>query len=307
MAVTVVPGSVKIHLFQHPKVDAPVVPFTGTPLSGGAPTGETARDFAGFTCTGIGLGGEASLTGDSAAIAACTLGFVQMQWIETYWLHYRGKSSTDGSMLVQLGRPPARPQQACRDVLRASLNRSRFWVNVDDNGKASDTKKMPVKISTSLDDDPFETAWLYEVNGKTGKINLLHEAQIERHFCAILSLEDNDRKIHQLASRYWNVHWQAIFTPTDFDDHKKPWRVKAVARGSSAAVGHTILGAPTDHRFASLITAPGTPICNELLKRAHDTVDNFTMNKDGKRLPNGAFNPATRRESPVWSNFDVRG
>jgi hypothetical protein len=306
MAVNVIPGSAKIRVMQVPKANTPVVPFTGTALSGGAPTGESARDFAGFTCTGIGLGGEVSLTGDPAAIAACTLGFIQLQWIETYWLHYRGKTSADGSMLVQLGRPPARPQQVCRDVVKTSLSRSRIWCNVDDNGKASDTTKTPVKIAAVMDDEPFETAMLRQINGKTGKANLLHEAQIERHFCAVLSLQDGDAKFLHLASRYWNVRWQAVFNPTDPDDHRKGWRVVPIAKGIGAAVSHTIPGSPTDPRFAQQVTELNTPICNVMLKRAHDMVDNYTVDKVGKILVNGAFNPETRRESAVWSNFDVR-
>jgi hypothetical protein len=297
MAAIVVPGSAKITVTQYPGVDTPTVPFRGTAL-GGPPPGPI---FAGFTCRGIGLAGEVSLRGSSADIAACTLGFIQVQWIETSWFYYRGKTTSDGSMLVQLGRPPARPQQACRDLHKEST--SRIWYNNGENGKPTDVARAPVRVGTNLDDEPFETALLGQINSLTKKTNLLREAQVERHFCAILSLEDGDGVMRHQASRYWNLHWQAVFQPGEFDEpFTKPWKVSPVARGNSAAVGPTIQGSRTDPRFSKLITEESAPICNEVLKRAESMIDNLLPNGD----PNPAFDPATRRESSTWTNFDVR-
>jgi hypothetical protein len=295
MPVIVVPGSAKINITQHPKVNSPTVPFQ-PPFGGNPPP-----VLAGFTCTGISLAGELRLNGSPEEIAACTVGFIQMQWVETFWAYYRGKTNTDGSMLVQIGKPPAWPQQTCRDCSKESI--SKIWVNENDNGQATDIKSTPVTIFAVLDDSPFDSAMLGQVNSITGQTNLLYQAQIERHFCSILSLQDDTGRFRHQASRYWNVHWQATFKPGNFDDpFNTSWKVTPVARGNSAAVGSTILGPPTDRRFAASITLPGAPICNDLIKQADDMVDNFTPFGD----INPTFNPRTRRESAVWANFDVR-
>lgn len=295
MPVTVVPGSVKIDVIEHPKVNKPTIPFR-PPLGGSPPP-----VFAGFTCDQISLSGEVRLNGDPRDIAACSVGFIQLQWVETFWLYYRGKTNSDGSMLVQLARPPARPQQTCRDCGKESI--SKIWVNENDNGRATDVRSTPVRVTGVLDDQPFASALLGQINSLTGQTNLLHEAQIERHFCSILSLQDESGRFHHQASRYWNVHWQATFVPGNFDDpFKTSWKITPVAKGNSAAVSPTILGPPTDRRFVGSITTPGVPICNDLLEQTIEVVDNLTPFGE----PNPSFDPRTRRESAVWTNFDVR-
>jgi hypothetical protein len=296
MSVTVVPGSVRIIVLNRPQVQKPIVPFTGTPASGRT----RAKVFAGFACSsGISLLGEMSLDGDPDDISECTVGFIQVQWIETFWMYYRGKTNTDGGMLVQAGRPPARRQQACRDC----DDGHGFFINKDDARKASRPISPPVIIRADLDDLPFHTALLGQVNGRTGQTNLLHEAQVESHFCSILSFQDGAGKFNHQASIYWNVRWQAVFQPEVFDDpFNKPWRVTPVARGNSAAVNHVIMGPPTDHRFTRVITDPAAPICNEELRRTLAKLDNFLPDGDANPL----FAPRTRHESPVWTNFDVR-
>ena len=42
-------------------------------------------------------------------------GFIQLKFITDEWAHYRGATEADGSMFLALDRPPARPQQLCRD------------------------------------------------------------------------------------------------------------------------------------------------------------------------------------------------
>jgi len=61
MAVSVVPGSVLINVFEHPKVELPEAPLRGIkPFGPLAP----APVMAGFGCTQISMGGEVKLTGD---------------------------------------------------------------------------------------------------------------------------------------------------------------------------------------------------------------------------------------------------
>jgi hypothetical protein len=44
------------------------------------------------------------------------LGFIQLKFITDEWAHYRGPTRTQGSVFVSMDRPPARPQQLCRDT-----------------------------------------------------------------------------------------------------------------------------------------------------------------------------------------------
>jgi len=298
MAVSVVPGSVLINVFEHPKVELPEAPLRGIkPFGPVAP----APVMAGFGCTQISMGGEVKLTGDEDEIAGCTLGFVQMQFVETFWCHYRGKTNAAGSMLIQRGLAPARKQQTCRDCL--DKERSNIFLNVDELGKLDGPARPPVKLATGMEDQPNASALLGQLNSITHATNLLHEAQLERHFCAILTLQTPDGKFRHLASRYWNLRWQAIFKPSDFDKpFTESWSVRPVKAGMGAGVSKTILGTPGDPRFAKLMTEPTVPICNDLIKGAAKVVDNFLL--DGTNNPD--FDKRTRRESAVWSQFNVR-
>src|SRR5271165_7075532 len=195
MAVSVVPGSVLINVFEHPKVELPEAPLRGIkPFGPFAP----APVMAGFGCTQISMGGEVKLTGDEDEIAGCTLGFVQMQFVETFWCHYRGKTNTDGSMLIQRGLAPARQQQTCRDCL--DKERSNIFLNVDELGKLDGPARPPVKLATGMEDQPNASALLGQLNSITNATNLLHEAQLERHFCAILTLQTPDGSFRHLAT-----------------------------------------------------------------------------------------------------------
>jgi len=69
-----------------------------------------------------------------------------------------------------------------------------------------------------------------------------------------------------------------------------------------SGVSKTILGTPSDPRFAKLMTESTVPICNDLIKGAAKVVDNFLL--DGTNNPD--FDKRTRRESAVWSQFNVR-
>ena len=42
-------------------------------------------------------------------------GFIQLKFITDEWAHYRGDTPAEGSIFVAMDRPPARPQQLCRD------------------------------------------------------------------------------------------------------------------------------------------------------------------------------------------------
>lgn len=67
----------------------------------------------------ITITGQCKITGGSGdKPTGWTLGFIQLQWIETNWAYYQGEKNTGGSCLVRRDRPPARPAQGCRDTMK---------------------------------------------------------------------------------------------------------------------------------------------------------------------------------------------
>jgi hypothetical protein len=274
MAVTIAPDSAKIHVTARPHVNPPAVSgasmsYTGTPIQA---TGEVT------------LLGAA---GDSAV--GWTVGFVQVQWIETNWCYYRGQTSPDGSIFIQRARPPARPNQACCDCVNGSPPGKLFYSAIPAHGEIATGGAgavFPLKLTVSHFDQPADSVNLVETNSLTGKPNFLAESQMEFHFCTILSVRDPANTFHHLLSFYWNVHWQATFHPTSFTNPPAGFNIHVVKAGSSANVGHLIKGTPTDRRFAGLLRTTPTQSCNQVAA-AEVTGPN-------------------RHEAPVWKNFDVR-
>src|ERR1700744_1898354 len=68
-----------------------------------------------FQCSKIEATGSVTLVGGQPA-AGWALGFIQVEWLDTNWLYYRGRQNSHGSIFFQRSRPPSRPSKACRDV-----------------------------------------------------------------------------------------------------------------------------------------------------------------------------------------------
>lgn len=272
MAISVVTGAVSLVITQAPAVNAPSV------------SGASMR----FTSTALRAAGRCQITGAPGDNPTnWTLGLIQLQWIETNWGYYRGQANHDGSCLLQRARPPARPTQGCRDTIAVG------GIFVDNNPGRDRTvaaagRPFPIAMTAEFSDAPDDSFPLTRLNSRTGRVNFLQEAQLEFHFCTVLSLRSPAAAFQHLSHFYWNVHWQARFRPTDFANLAAPWTITPSGdpAANSANVGRVINGTPTDHRFVGLITAPATPNCNATAAAA-------------ERAPNA-------RESPVWDYFDVR-
>jgi len=266
--ISIVPGSAKLQVTTRPTVQRPTI------------SGSTAV----FQCTSIQAAGEVSLTGrpgDSAG--GWQLGFVQAEWIETNWGHYRGQHDSDGSLFLQRARPPARPAQGCRDTVGPVAD---IWYNKTVLGTGTGGAAFPLKLTSSHYDKPSETYALVVNNSLTGKPNFLHEAQLEFHFCFVLTLRDPSGAFHHLKSLYWNTHWQTLFQPSGFAlPAGSGWSVTLVAGANAANVGHVIDGAPTDRRFTGVLTSAQTSNCN-------------TVASNASAHPN-------KREARTWQNFPV--
>src|SRR5437899_3793188 len=94
MASVLKPGS------SHIKFDAFPTAFRPTVVGGQAL----------FQCSKIEATGSVTLIGSQPA-AGWALGFIQVEWVDTNWLYYRGKENDHGSIFFQRSRPPPPPHQ----------------------------------------------------------------------------------------------------------------------------------------------------------------------------------------------------
>jgi hypothetical protein len=92
MAAVLKPGS------SHIKFDTPHPPKASPPTV----TGGRAH----FECSEIKATGSVMLTGSQPA-AGWALGFIQVEWVDTNWLYYRGRQNNHGSIFSSgRARPP---------------------------------------------------------------------------------------------------------------------------------------------------------------------------------------------------------
>ncbi len=275
MVVTVVPGSAQISFDLRPGAQAPVI------------NPPTAPRTALFDSTPMGASGEVRLRGDAGdSPAGWTLGFVQVQWIETNWVFYRGQQRDHGSLFLQRGRPPARRTQACRDTHLSPVND--IWYSPPDNGT---TSSFFQELACSIYDKPVESCWLVERNSLANQDNYLSECQLGFAFCTVLVLRSPSGSFQQLAHFYWNVRWQARFRPSAFGQPvPQQWRITPNP-GYRAGLSHVFGGAVSDRRFAGILTSPQTQNCQQMSDAARRQVE-----------PGGAG----RHESKRWTSVDVR-
>jgi hypothetical protein len=249
-----------------------------------------------FTGDAIRATGEVTLNGVAGDNATgWTAGFIQAQWVETNWCSYRGQRNSDGSIFIQRGRPPARLAQACRDCVDGSPLNSIFYnTNSGHNGIAMGGPAgtvFPQRLTFRFYDKPRESCNLVERNSLTGRPNYLSEAQLEFHFCTVLSVRDPGGTFHHLASFYWNQRWQAKFKPQTFSA-VPTFQIMPVVNGTGVGMGGIIRGAPTDARFTGVLTSPQSQSCNQVFQAARAAV--------------AIVGASNRHESRVWTNFDVR-
>ena len=214
MAAVMKPGSSHIKFGKYPQAKLPTV----------------KHGKAHFECTEITADGSLTLTGSQPA-AGWQLGFIQVEWVDTNWLYYRGRQNNHGSIFFQRSRAPTRPIKACRDV----DPETDIFYDTPDAVTAADS--FPKTLNIHHFDQPGDSCKAVVTNSLTGEDNFIREAQLEYLFCTVLTVRDPDGDYHHLKSFYWNVRWQATFLPHDFDIPLGAWWVKAVAkgRGSSAA------------------------------------------------------------------------
>ena len=182
-----------------------------------------------FNSTGIILTGQVILppTAPNASVN-WRAGFIQVQWVETNWASYRGRQNSDGSLIAQMGRMPARLQQACRDTLDAPVPQpvngifygppNAVWPGTNNlrYQESLNQASAPPTLTPRHRDYPSDRKALARRNSRTGQLNFLHEVQLELHFCTMLAVREPSGIFNILNHVYWNLRWQAKFQPTNF-------------------------------------------------------------------------------------------
>lgn len=283
--VRIKPGSGKITPTQRPGVVPDVATLT----------------TATFANTPIRADGEVTLLGDAGDSAAnWRLGFIQVEWVETNWVYYRGLTNGDGSVFIQRARPPARNQRATRDTLDrpgggATTVNLIFYDGLNQAGGVKDglaTDTFPLTLKCSHFDQPNLPVPAQLTNELTGAVNFLREAQFEFMFVTVLSVRDPANNFTHLASFYWNVRHQATFTPQVAAGVATGLTPHVVKADTGPGISHVIPGRPTDHRFINVLTSVQPGSSNDIFRAAMNAATTV-----------GAKN---RHPSRVWESFDVR-
>jgi hypothetical protein len=247
-----------------------------------------------------------------------TLGTIQLLWATTNWAYYRGQNNDDGDSFLQYARPPARPEQECRDTYSFGNifveTRPKYDIR---QFVAQNYYRLPLTMTAIFDDQPVITHPLTRSNSLTSKTNFLREVQIEWQFCTVFSLRNPEPlrgsdsvfspsnflqgtisvfspeggvvgTYTHLKHFFWNQHWHVQCEPTDFANLTQKWTITEIGgtNGNGAHVSHVFDGGPTDPKLINIITAGGTPNCMAVGTRALQGPD--------------------IQESAAWRNYDVR-
>lgn len=252
---------------------------------------ETDQDeLAYFTSTEIEATGSVRLLGGRAERATgWEMGFIQAEWCEINWAYYRGLSEPDGSLLLQLGRPPARLMQGCLDASDEIVKG--IWYSAEDVAVAG-SRPVPLTLTAEFYDKPGNVYRVVEQNSRTGQANYLSEMQNCVHFCTVLAVRDPGGKYQPLASFRWNVRQQANFSSTSlFNSGRHMTTIATVQDGTGCYVSPVVRGLVKDHRFDGYFSmrGPVTQTCNRLVETAYRNV----------QTPGRG-----RYESPTWRDFN---
>ena len=278
MAVSIAPNSARVTNITRPTPNRPRIDPTATQAI--------------FDSVSMSADGEVTLNGNAGdPTVGWQIGWVQAQWIETNWYYYRGQFNNHGSLIIQRARPPARLRQSCRDTSGPVADI--FTILAAPEFVSNPAGAFPLRVQVSTSDPPGDSCDLTLINTLTGQTNFLREAQLEFHFCTVLTVRDPAGNFHHQASFYWNLHWQARFSPTSFPNPAaNQWIITPIVGGNGSAASQAIPGLPTDRRFVNVLTSVQAQSCNDIFQAA--------------TAASAAPGSINRRESRIWDNFDVR-
>lgn len=219
-------------------------------------------------------------------------GFIQLKFITDDWAHYRGPSTTDGSVFLALDRPPARLQQLCRDTYVVGQGSNIpilgpiLFYDGDKPIAGNDAKrmagylpygtKMPSSGSLLLNilfaDHVVRIYDLAQFNTRFNpkRRNNLYSLQTGAAYMTMFAMQKGvGEPIEIMKSFQWNVRCRAHFRtdPNGIIEQAPAQRGDLL----DMTVSHVVDGPPTDPRFRTSALDRSLPTCNAIMETARKT------------------------------------
>jgi hypothetical protein len=216
--------------------------------------------------------GQVDLVGKPGeVVAGWRLGWFQLQFIEDNYARYKGRSEREGSAKVSWSH-----LRLCRDT-DETVRPPSLYYDPPSQGVSGGRGTFTVAPGTALpasgrltmnsgfDDGPGQD---FDVKVRNTMVhpqadNFLHHVDIAFHFCTLLVAESPAHVFTFLKHFYWNIRWEAHFTP-DGSGNPRTSKVDHVQLNVQREV-HS--GVPRDARFAGRQLDAGLPISNIMAGR----------------------------------------
>jgi hypothetical protein len=209
-------------------------------------------------------------------------------FINEDWAHYRNTDPAEGSVFVVRDRPPALPQQLCRDSVAETGIAGAFqrfpylgpiifydpetpmqtWWNPRVTGFLPLGTRIPaggeLSFTVLFSDSPSPHWWgLNRVNNTAVLPNQLYSLQYSRAFATMFAVQRGPFKpIEVLKSFQWNVRWRAHFGFAGGLNVQLPPRPGDVM---DLNISHVVKGTPNDPLFQFRVLDITLPNCNALI------------------------------------------
>jgi hypothetical protein len=236
-------------------------------------------------------------------------GFIQLKFITDEWAHYRGVTEADGSMFFAADRPPARPQQLCRDSNGTIGRFERFpflgppifygaetalspvtLIGTRANGFLPLNTRIPASgsmlITILWSDSPERFHELTKDNPAftPARNNILYSLYSGGAYATMFAVQKGPgNPIVVMKSFQWNVRWRAHFRT---DAAGMLQQVPGRGDVQDVNISHVVNGPPNDPRFQNSILDTSLPNCVDLIHQAF-------------------ADPRAMRTSKKWEDWDV--
>ena len=262
----------------------PNAPLTKTLLSGAAQL-RSPEIEARATVTVRGTAGD--------DVGLWRLGFIQLKYITSDWVHYRGEKDEEGSVFLAMDRPPSRQPGYCRDTVASDTIGGVFqrlpFVGpiIFYHGEQGLDASMFADLSTAVlplgavvpasghfdvrlrfTDQPQRFYDLMKVNSKTSRFNWMYSLMNSAAYATVLAVQKGPgQPIEALKYFQWNVRWRAHFErkagATVLKVPKQPGDVTGMN------ISHHIDGGPIDVSIRAALLDTSLPNCNVVIKKAY--------------------------------------
>ena len=221
-------------------------------------------DAVRFVCPGMAARGTVNLHGTgNESVTGWKLGFIQLQFVETNYASYRGRTVSEGSAKVTRSH-----SRLCRDSVNPV--QSNLWYapqefNSPLNQGTFQPPTLPasgnLRMISGITDAPGQRISIKIRNRNHD--NFLHHVDIGFHFCTMMAAENPQHRFTILKHFYWNVHWEAHFAPNAAGVPQLIRRDNFAMRVQRQV--HS--GIPNDSRFRNKVLSHSLPFSNEVANR----------------------------------------